>query len=101
MSIRPLLTGQMALRRETGRDKYQQPIYEELGPFPCRVEETQKLIRSANGEQVIASAQVFAIDEVRLTDRIRWDGQDWCPILNISVIRRRDNTVSHYEVWTA
>lgn len=89
------------LRRETGRDKYQQPQYEELGPFVCRVDETQKLIRSANGELVVASAQVFTADEVRLTDQIRWEGQGWRYVLNVSVIRRRDNVISHYEVWTA
>ena len=41
MGIRPLLTGSMMVRRQTGKDKYQQPIFSELGPYPCRADESR------------------------------------------------------------
>jgi len=102
MSIRPLLTGTIMIRRQTSKDKHQQPVFSELGPFPCRADETQRMIRTSDGQEAMSDALVFTVDEVRLTDQIKWHGRTrWSAILNIAIIRKRSGSVSHYEVWTA
>jgi len=102
MGIRPLLTGSMMVRRQTGKDKYQQPIFSELGPYPCRADETQRMIRTSDGQEAMSDAQVFTETEVRLTDQIKWGNRSrWSAILNIAIVRKRSGSVSHYEVWTA
>ena len=79
-------------------DQWQEPTWSTVA-VKCRIEWASKLIRNAQGEQVVSAALVyFDSDVVGLTidDRIIIDGVEHA-IMRVD--KRTDFSISHYEVW--
>ncbi len=66
-------------RRLTGRDGYNRPTYAPDVPFGGRIQFKQRLVRAANGQEVMSEAEVWlpldpAIDPNQADDEIEYQG---------------------------
>lgn len=66
--------------------------------IPCRFQEERKMIRNAQGEEVVSNAQVFTTASVIPGDEITFDSKTW-QVIAIRKLPMLDGTVNHYEVF--
>ena len=74
LNLRGFLKQTISLERLTGVDDWGTPSFAPAVTLPARKEEKQKLVRSTDGAEVLATTRVLVVDEVVIGDRI--DGRD-------------------------
>ena len=90
----------VTLRHMAGRDEWQTPTWTDLA-LMGRVEWSNKLIRNAKGEQVVAAARVYlpaTVAAITNDDRIIIEGVEHAII---EVQKQTDFSMSHWEIWIA
>ena len=75
---------------------YAEPSYSAAVSIACRKEGVNKLIRDAEGKEVVTSSRVFTETLINVKDRI--DGR---MILRVDPMPNLDGSISHYEVYLA
>lgn len=80
----------IGFRKRTGIKDNGTPIFEPVRSLPHatikgRFEYSRRLIRDANGEQVISEAYIMTEHQVELGDLIVWDRREW-PALSVTNI---------------
>lgn len=80
----------------TGNDAYGDPVYGTPLKIAARIEQRPRLVKGANGEDIVATASVWTTDAVSPYDRI--NGQ---MVVNVSVLTDRDGSTVGYESYVA
>jgi uncharacterized protein (DUF952 family) len=96
--INSYLIDDVTIKNLVSLDQWQEPTWSTI-VVKARVDWQDKLIRNAQGEQVVSAALVyFDKDVVGLTidDRIIIEGIEH---VIMRVDKKRDFSTSHYEVW--
>ena len=88
----------LTLRYLSALDQWNTPTFADVSVMG-RVEWSDRLIRSAKGEQVISSALVYLpadITPITTADRVLVDGVEHAII---RVDKKTDFSTSHFEIW--
>ncbi len=84
-------------KRMVSADGYP-PQPEEPGtPIKVRWEAKRRLVRNAQGQEVVSEARVFLVEYVRPGDVLNYGGRDW-PIIAVGEVPDLGGAVSHREV---
>ena len=67
-------------KRKTGNDGYGQPVFALPTTIKVRWEGKRRLVRDAQGNQVVSEARVYCIDGVSTGDVLTYGGRDWIAI---------------------
>lgn len=62
-----------------------------------RWEDKRRLVRNAQGVEVVSEARVFCVDDVKPGDVLEWNGRDW-PVIAVSMVPSLDGKETFYEV---
>lgn len=85
-------------KRRTGQDDRGTPRYEEPAVIRGRFQHKRRMIRNANGEEVVSEAFVMTEAHVRTGDILGWDGRDW-PVVSVSTVPGLMGEELHREVY--
>lgn len=92
------LTDSISIKYASTLDQYNRPTYTTVAVM-ARVEWSNRLIRNAQGEQVVSAARVYLdgdIDEPTTADLVVLGGKDH---VIMRVDKQTDFSMSHYEIW--
>jgi hypothetical protein len=62
---------------KTGKNQYNEPEYAAPIAIDGRFEYKRKLVRNAEGEQVVSEAQLFTTEKVKSGDKLNHDSTDF------------------------
>lgn len=82
--------------RPTGTDAYGKPTWESAD-IPVRWEGKRRLVRDAQGREVVSEARVFCVAAVQTGDELEYAGRRW-PVINVATMPGLDGPESHREV---
>ncbi len=92
------LIDDVTIRNLVSLDQWNTPTYTDVA-VKARVDWQDRLIRNAQGEQVVAAARVYLAGDITAptnADRITIDGVEHA-IMRVD--KKTDFSVSHYEIW--
>ncbi len=92
------LVDPVSIKYLTALDQWNKPTYSTVAVM-ARVEWTNKLIRNAQGEQVVSAALIYLAGDITAptnADRIVIEGAEHA-IMRVD--KKTDFSTSHYEVW--
>jgi len=98
--LRSYLIDDISIKYLTALDQWNVPTYMTVA-VKARIEWQDRLIRNAQGEQVVSAALVYLVGDIMAptnADLIVIDGKDH-PIMRAD--RKTDFSTSHFEVWIA
>jgi hypothetical protein len=72
-------------RHVTGRNEFGDPTYAPDQPVPVRWEPKLRLVRNAQGDQVVSEARVFTEASVEPGDVLVYGGREW-PIIAVGQV---------------
>ena len=105
--IRSYLIDSITIRYLTALDQWQEPTWNDVA-VKARVEWGDKLIRNAQGEQVVSAALVYLAGDVtpptnadRIILGLIVSGVESVEYAIIRVDKKTDFSISHFEVWIA
>ena len=96
--ITAYLIDDVILRNLVSLDEWNTAVYSDVA-VKARVDWSNKIIRNAQGEQVVAAARVYLAGDITAptnADRITIDGVEHA-IMRVD--KKTDFSVSHYEIW--
>lgn len=62
-----------------------------------RWEDKRRLVRNAQGVEVVSEARVFCVEDIKPGDVLEWQGRDW-PVIAVSMVPSLDGKMVFYEV---
>lgn len=93
-----LLNQLVMLQIKTGKSGYGTNIYANPVPVNVRWEDKIKIIKNQDGEEVVSSAFVLAMNPMRADDVLIHDGTEW-PIQHAEPVPGFDGNTHHWEVY--
>lgn len=81
----------ITIEARTGTDAYGRPVYAAPVTVPGVIDQTRKLVRSPQGEEVVSSSRVFLAPGVSVPDGSRVTYPDGQKTTSISAAIRRDH----------
>ncbi|MBC7340955.1 MAG: hypothetical protein H5U02_00615 [Clostridia bacterium] len=86
----------------SGRDKYARPSYAAPVSYPCRIQRKVKLVRDAQGAEVVSTCQIYLDGgaDVGVEDRITLPDGSRPPIVNVAVAKDEKGMPHYVEVQT-
>ncbi|AEG14702.1 hypothetical protein Desku_1115 [Desulfofundulus kuznetsovii DSM 6115] len=94
--ITPYLKQTAIWKQTIGYDLYGQPLTASTS-IPVRWEGKRRLVRNAQGEQVVSEARVFTTHPIQPGDILSFGGRDW-PVIAVSEVPTLDGAVLYREV---
>lgn len=92
-----LYLNQMAIwHRATGKNEYGEPVTEDSN-IKVRWEGKRRLVRNAQGQEVVSEAKVFCLEPIKPGDILEHGGRQW-PVIAVTDVTDLDGNVLHREV---
>lgn len=95
--IRDYLNQTAQWYQKTGTNAYGEPEFAAPVQIKVRWEGKRRLVRNAQGEEVVSEARVFCLKAVATGDKLEYGGRQW-PVIAVSEMPGLDGGISHYEV---
>jgi hypothetical protein len=86
----------ITLKSKASVNEYNESTYT-TSTIKGRFEYNRKLVRNAQGEQVISEAMLYSITAIKLDDVITYDSIDW-NVISVANVVDLGGAISHYEV---
>jgi len=83
-------------KRVEGRDAYGKPKTDNM-PVKVRWEDKRRLVRNAQGQEVVSEARAFCAEPVQAGDLLNFQNQDWT-VIAVSGVPALDGEVHFREV---
>lgn len=83
---------------KTGNNSYGEPTYSVAADISCRFEGKHRLVRSAEGVQVVSEATLYCTEAVKANDLITIGGREYV-VLSVADQPRLDGAINHREVY--
>lgn len=96
--IQDYLNQNASWQLKTGNNSYGEPTYSAAAVINCRFEGKHRLVRSAEGVQVVSEATLYCTEAVKANDLITYDGREYV-VLSVADQPHLDGTISHREVY--
>jgi len=90
------LTQRATWKRTVGLNEYGEPVTADT-TIRVRWEGKRRLVRNAQGQEVVSEARVFCVDPVQPGDILEHDGRGW-PVITVSAVPGLGGATSHREV---
>ncbi len=97
--MRHLLSTEVQVKRETGKDMYGKPTYTTFA-IPARIEETLEKVASSRGEEYFTLYTIYTTQELKLGDLIGVDGENFYPVFDVDAIRDSRGKIVYYKAYS-
>ena len=84
-------------KRTEGRNAYGKPTTTTSIPIKVRWEGKRRLVRNAQGQEVVSEARAFCVEPVQPEDTLNYEGKDWT-VIAVSEVPGLDGQVHFREV---